>query len=73
MAIKQQEKAQLDEAAAKMDEEMKLKTKDGIKIAKGVLESRKNLKGLKNEHATACQRVKSSYKSYQNLKKKCPF
>ena len=49
LAIKQQEKALLDEAATKMDEEMKLKAKDGIKIMKGVLESRKTLKGLENE------------------------
>ena len=73
MAAKQQEKAMLDEAAAKMDEEMKLKAKDGIKIAKEVLESRKILKVLENEHATACQRVDGAYKNYQALKKRCPF
>ena len=73
LAAKQQEKAMLDEAAAKMDEEMKLKAKDGIKIAKEVLESRKILKVLENEHVTACQRVDSAYKNYQGLKKNCPF
>ena len=56
-----------------MDEEMKLKAKDGIKIAKQVLESRKILKVLENDHATACQRVESAYKSCQALKKRCPF
>ena len=73
LAAKQQERAMLDEAYSKMDEEMKQKAQDGIKISKGVLESRKTLKGLENEYSTACKRVESAYKSYKTLKKRCPF
>ena len=73
LAAKQQEKAMLDNAKAEMREEMKQKAQDGIKIAKEVLDSRKILKVLENEHVTACQRVDSAYKSYQALKERCPF
>ena len=73
LAAKQKEKAMLDSTKAKMQEEMDQKAQDGIKIAKGVLDSRKFSKVLENEHATACQRVAAAYKSYQDLKTRCPF
>ena len=73
LAAKQKEKAMLDNTMAKMQEEMARKAQDGIKIAKGVLESRRSSKVLENEHATACQRVDAAYKSYQDLKARCPF
>ena len=73
LAAKQKEKATLDNTKAKMQEEMAQKAQEGIKIAKGVLDSRKSSKVLENEHATACQRVDAAYKSYQDLKTRCPF
>ena len=73
LAAKQQEKATLDNAKSKMQEEMEQKAQDGIKIAKEVLDSRKILKVLENEHVTACLRVDIAYKNYQALKERCPF
>ena len=73
LAAKQQEKAILDNAKVEMQAEMEKKAQDSIKIAKEVLDSRKFLKTLENEHATACQRVDTAYKNYQDLKERCPF
>src|ERR1044072_7152504 len=53
----------LDEASAKMKEEMKNKAQNSLTVAKEVLESRKILKGLEDEYSTSCQRVESAYSS----------